>query len=62
MTFTVVTVSDNRERMLGTIWAAGESDAQQIASSLFPDKGEAAPERLVVRRAEEREIPLRLMN
>ena len=62
MTFTVVTISDNRERMLGTIWAAGESEAQQMASSLFPDSGEAKPERLVVRRAEEREIPLRLMN
>ena len=62
MTFTVVTVSDNRERMLGTIWAAGESEAEQVASSLFPDHGESRPERLVVRRAEEREIPLRLMN
>ena len=62
MTFTVVTVSDNRERMLGTIWAAGESEAEQMASSLFPANGEATPERLVVRRAEEREIPLRLMN
>jgi hypothetical protein len=62
MTFTVVTVSENRERMLGTIWAAGESDAQQMASTLFPESGESRPERLVVRRAEEREIPLRLMN
>ena len=62
MTFTVVTVSENRERMLGTIWADGESEAQQMASSLFPENGESRPERLVVRRAEEREIPLRLMN
>ena len=62
MTFTVVTVSDNRERMLGTIWASGESDAQQMASTLFPDNGEPRSDRLVVRRAEEREIPLRLVN
>ena len=60
MTFTVVTVSENRERMLGTIWADGESDAQQMASSLFSEGGESQPERLVVRRAEAREIPLRL--
>ena len=62
MTFTVLTVSENRERMLGTIWAAGESEAEQMASSLFPQISESNPERLVVRRAEEREIPLRLIN
>jgi len=62
MTFTVVTVSENRERTLGTIWANGESDAEQMASSLFPDTSEPRPERLVVRRAEEREIPLRFRN
>lgn len=62
MTFTVVTVSENRERMLGTIWAAGESEARQMATSLFPDRGDSVPERLLVRRAEEREIPLRLMH
>ena len=62
MTFTVVTVQENRERTLGTIWAEGESDARQIASSLFEQPGESKPERLVVRRAEEREIPLRFRN
>ena len=62
MTFTVVTVQDNRERTLGTIWAQGESDAQQMASSLFEQGPEAMAERLVVRRAEEREIPLRFLN
>ena len=62
MTFTVLTVSENRERMLGTIWAAGELEAQQTASSIFEARSEARPEQLVVRRAEEREIPLRLMN
>lgn len=62
MTFTVVTVSENRERMLGTIWAAGESEARQMASSIFEPSADLKPEQLVVRRAEEREIPLRLMN
>ena len=62
MTFTVVTVQDNRERTLGTIWAQGESDAQQMATSLFEQGGESKPERRVVRRAEEREIPLRFLN
>ena len=62
MTFALVTVGDNRERIVGTIWAAGESEAQQIATSIFPDTAETPRERLVVRRAEEREIPLRMMN
>jgi hypothetical protein len=62
MTFTVVTVQENRERMLGTIWAQGESDAQQMASSLFEQGTDPKHDRLVVRRAEEREIPLRFMN
>jgi hypothetical protein len=62
MTFTVVTVQDDRERMLGTIWAQAESDAQQMATSLFDQGVEPKPDRLVVRRAEEREIPLRFLN
>jgi hypothetical protein len=62
MTFAVVTVAENRDRVIGTIWADGESDAQQMASSLFQREPEGRAERLVVRRAEEREIPLRLMN
>jgi hypothetical protein len=62
MTFAVVTVAENRERVVGTIWADGESDAQQIASSLFQSEPEPYRERLVVRRAEEREIPLRVTN
>ena len=62
MTFAVVTVGENRERIVGTIWADGESDAQQMATIIFPADGEAPRERLVVRRAEEREIPLRMLN
>ena len=62
MTFAVVTVAENRERVVGTIWADAETDAQQMARSLFQRESETPAERLVVRRAEEREIPLRLMN
>jgi hypothetical protein len=62
MTFAVVNVADKRERVIGTIWADGETDAQQMARSLFQTEAEARPEQLIVRRAEEREIPLRLMN
>ena len=61
MTFAVVTVGENRERIVGTIWADGEHEAQQMASSVLQPEGEEN-QRLVVRRAEGREIPLRMMN
>jgi hypothetical protein len=60
MTFSVVSVADNREQVVGTIWAAAEQEAQAMAASLF-EKSEQDP-RVIVRRAEEREIPLRLLN
>ena len=60
MTFAVLTVGDNREKVVGTIWAAAEAEAQAMANSLLPEDGRDA--RLIVRRAEEREIPLRLVN
>jgi hypothetical protein len=60
MTFAVLTVGDNREKVVGTIWAAAEAEAQAMASSLLQEQNR--DERVVVRRAEEREIPLRLMN
>ena len=61
MTFAVVTVAagETRETVVGTIWAAAEPEAQDLARSLFD---ETRHERVVVRRAEEREIPLRLLN
>lgn len=60
MTFAVVSVAENREKVVGTIWAAAEQEAQAMASSLIPVG--STDERVVVRRAEEREIPLRLLN
>ncbi len=65
MTFAVISVAENREKIIGTIWANGETEAEQIASSLFA-RGEtqsgtpAEAEWRIVRRAEEREIPLRV--
>ena len=60
MTFALLTVGDNREKVVGTIWAAAEAEAQAMANSLIRE--ENRDERLIVRRAEEREIPLRLVN
>jgi len=60
MTFSVLTVGDKSERIVGTIWAAAEQEAQAMASSLFETS--ASQERVIVRRTEEREIPLRLLN
>jgi hypothetical protein len=60
MTFSVLTVGDKSERIVGTIWAAAEQEAQAMASSLFEPT--AQQERVIVRRTEEREIPLRLLN
>ena len=60
MTFSVVSVADNREQVVGTIWAAAEQEAQAMASSLFERTEQ--DRRVVVRRTEEREIPLRLLN
>ena len=60
MTFSVVSVADNREQVVGTIWAAAEQEAQAMAAYLF-ERSEQDP-RVIVRRAEEREIPLRLLN
>ena len=66
MTFAVVKVAENRERVVGTIWADGESEAQQMATSLFEPAPEPRPQeptdRWLVRRSEGREIPFRMMN
>lgn len=57
MTFVVLSKSEDREMVIGTIWAEAEQQAQMIASDLCrKDPGQS----VIVRRAEEREIPLRL--
>jgi hypothetical protein len=62
MTFALVHVAEDRELIVGTIWAAGETDAQQVATSLNRSAPGSEAERLMVRRSEEREIPLRHSN
>ena len=59
MTFTVIELGGGSERVVGTIWASAESEAQSVASDLLrsPEKGN-----VVIRRAEEREIPMKPFN
>lgn len=59
MTFAVVQVGNGNEKVVGTIWAHAESEAQTIFSDLL-----RAPEQpeVVLRRAEERELPMKLFN
>jgi hypothetical protein len=56
MTFTVIESGGGSERVIGTIWANAESEAQTIAADLIhvPEN-----EQLVLRRAEERELPMK---
>lgn len=57
MTFSVFQIENNCEKVLGTIWAEGESQARQVALDVYP------PElvRLVqVKAVEMRELPFRL--
>ena len=58
MTFAVVQVGNGNEKVVGTIWAAAESEAQTIFSDLLH-----SPEQDVfLRRAEERELPMKPFN
>ena len=59
MTFSVLSVTGNRETVIGTIWADAESEAQSIASNLCAAEDQR---QVVVRKSEERELPLRLPN
>jgi hypothetical protein len=57
MTFAVIETGTGCDKVVGTIWASAETEAQSIASDLLkiPD-GDS----VVIRRAEEREIPMKL--
>jgi hypothetical protein len=60
MTFVVVSVgAEQQETVVGTIWAAEESQAQVIASNLCCGDD---TQKVVVRKTENRELPLRLVN
>ena len=56
MTFKVVSINEASERVVGTVWADAEPQAEVLAASLF-----AASERAVqIRRTDDREIPMRV--
>ena len=56
MTFTVVSINEASERVVATVWADAEPQAEALAASLF-----SASERAVqVRRTDDREIPMRV--
>ena len=57
MTFSVMLVKENQSRVVGTLWAHDESNAQALAPALCSCR---EGERLSVCRTEDREIPFRL--
>jgi hypothetical protein len=56
MTFAVIDMGGGSEKVVGTIWASQESEAQTVMSDLLnlPEN-----DKVVIRRAEEREIPMK---
>ena len=58
MTFAVVSVENSKETVVGTIWAEAEAQAQLLVASLMGHDVGACP--VVIRRAEEREITMKL--
>ena len=60
MTFTVVQVGGESEKVLGTVWASAEAEARMIAIDLHHTSENE--EKLIVRRTEERELPLTQFN
>jgi hypothetical protein len=57
MTFVVLSVENEREKVLGTIWADGESQARLMASNVYqPTRDDS----IRVKQIEQRELPLRI--
>lgn len=57
MTFKIVSVHEAQEKVVGTVWAEAEAQAELLASSVYTGVGGDVS--LRVRRAEDCEIPLR---
>jgi hypothetical protein len=55
MTFTVIELGVDSEKVVGIIWAGAETEAQAIMTDLLAPK----KENVVIRRAEDREVPFR---
>ncbi len=59
MTFAVIQLGNGNEKVVGTIWASAESEAQTIFSDLHRASDQ---QQVVLRRAEERELPMKLFS
>jgi hypothetical protein len=57
MTFVVLSVENEREKVVGTIWADGEAQARLMASNVYQP---ASDDSIRVKQVEQRELPLRL--
>ena len=57
MTFSILLVKDNQPRVVGTLWANDQANAEALAPAIW---GCTHGELLRVRRTEDREIPLKL--
>ena len=56
MTFAVIEVGVGTEKVVGTIWANAETEAHTIMTDLL---NAPQTDKIVIRRAEDREIPLK---
>ena len=59
MTFAVIDKGNGSEKIVGTIWASAESEARTIATDLLQNPQN---QDVVIRRAEESEIPMKPFN
>ena len=57
MTFIVLSVENEREKVVGTIWADGEAQARLMATNVYQP---ASDDAIRVKQVERRELPLRI--
>ena len=57
MTFIVLSIENEREKVVGTIWADGEAQARLMATNVYQPAGDDS---IRVKQIEQRELPLRI--
>jgi hypothetical protein len=57
MTFIVLSIENEREKVVGTIWADGEAQARLMATNVYQP---ARDDSIRVKQIEQRELPLRI--
>lgn len=57
MTFIVLSIENEREKVVGTIWADGEAQARLMATNIYEPKTD---DLIRVKQVERRELPFRL--